>query len=111
MVSEKYRLRCIRPGGRRWPAMLRARNVVALVVFAHGIGYLLWFLPAWVPQLKLGEGKHMLLADLTMSDPVGKVFGLLVLVVLVGFVVSAWGIAIEASWWAPLAIASAIGGL
>jgi len=88
------------------------RPALALIMFAHGVGYMLWFLPAWVPSAGLVVGRHWMFSSAVLiTDPIGKVFGLVALAVLAGFVGAAWGLFARLPWWEPLAATSAAVGL
>lgn len=81
--------------------MFSTKNLIAILVAAHGIGFLLWFMPSWIPGFKAtGSDPHSILSDtVTITHPVGKVFGLVSLALVAGFLVSAWGIFSQATWF------------
>lgn len=94
----------------------RVRTIAALVVAAHGIGFTLWFLAAWVPAVKPGRGyegrmsgSHLVFSrDLPVTGELGKATGLLSLLLMAGFLVTAWGIFTETAWWEPVAIITSL---
>jgi len=87
------------------------RIAAALFVALHGIGYSIWFLSAWVPSV-LGTGsKQLTFGDVPATGGLGKALGVVALLVLAGFLASAWGIWQETSWWPVSLIASAIVGI
>jgi hypothetical protein len=92
------------------------RTIAALVVAAHGIGFTLWFLAAWVPAVKPGRGyegrmggSHLVFSnDVPVTGGLGKATGLLSLLLVAGFLVTAWGIFTETSWWEPVGVITSI---
>ena len=60
--------------------------LVVLMLWAHGISHLIWFLAAWssVPT-GVGDGKWILPGDITIRGRVGKALGLLGLFVVMVF--------------------------
>ena len=61
--------------------------LVVLMLWAHGISHLIWFLAAWssVPT-GVGEGKWILPGDITIRGRVGKALGLMALFVVFVFI-------------------------
>ncbi len=90
--------------------MLDLKNIVALVVAAHGVGFTMWFLAAWVPGVEVTAGApHRIFSgDVGITDPIGRVSGLVALIVMVGFLAVAWGIFTGATWWSGLAVATSV---
>ncbi len=92
--------------------MFELKNIVALLVAAHGIGFSLWFLASWVPAAKVvttTTTPHWLLSsEVGIGDPVGRITGLLAVAVMVGFLAVAWGIFTGAVWWAGLAVTTSV---
>ena len=66
------------------------RILVALMLVMHGLSHLIWFLAAWtgVPT-GVGDGPWLLPGEVTIRSPIGKLLGLLALVVVVVFVAAA----------------------
>lgn len=81
-----------------------------IVVAAHGIGFTMWFLAAWVPGTSVTPTPgHVLLADdVAITSPIGKVAGLVSLAIVVGFLLVALGMFTGASWWPALAVVMAV---
>ena len=73
------------------------RNILAIGIFLVGASWL-WLTPMW-----LSQGK----TNASIFDPPG----LLSVLAIVGFAVVAWGVFRSASWWEPVAIASALVGI
>lgn len=73
------------------------RNILAIGIFLVGASWL-WLTPMW-----LSQGK----TTVSIFDP----RGLLSVLAIVGFAVVAWGVFRSASWWEPIAIASALVGI
>lgn len=92
------------------------RIVAAIFVGVHGLGHIIWFMSTWT-QRALGRGgrdeleahRYHFLVDSVGAT--GKALGILSLFVLVGFVASGRGIWIQASWWPPLLIGSAVASM
>jgi hypothetical protein len=87
------------------------RIAAAVFVGAHGVGHVLWFMSAWMPsalETRRGPVALTFLPDLSVTGTAGKALGLLALVVVLGFLASAWGIWTQASWWPRLLIASVV---
>ena len=61
--------------------------LVVLMLWAHGISHLIWFLAAWssVP-VGVGDGKWILPGDITIRGRVGKALGLMALFVVFVFI-------------------------
>ena len=87
--------------------MISLRNVAAVIVAAHGVGFSLWFVTSWFGT-KIGSASQWLFSDLSITSPVGKLFGLLALILIVGFLATAWGIFSSASWWPEVGLVSAV---
>ena len=76
------------------------RLLVVVFLVMHGIGHIIWFLAAWTPfKAGVGDGPWILPGDVTISSPVGKMWGLLALVVLVLFLSAAAGLVLQETWW------------
>jgi hypothetical protein len=66
------------------------RVLVAAVLVMHGLSHILWFLAAWTSvRTGVGDGPWVLPGQVTIRSPIGKVLGLLALVVVVVFVAAA----------------------
>lgn len=66
------------------------RVIVVLVVCTHGIAHLLWFLASWTSlRTGVGDGPWLLPGEITIRSPIGRVLGLLALIVVVVFVLAA----------------------
>jgi len=76
------------------------RLLVVVFLVMHGIGHIIWFLAAWTPiKAGVGDGAWILPGDVTISSPVGKLWGLLALMVVVLFLSAAAGLVLQATWW------------
>jgi len=87
------------------------RLLIAIILFAHGIGQIMPFMAAWTPGISKGlfsDRPWIFSAGVTAASPVGRIFGLLALVALAGFIAGAWGMLARAEWWRPVLIAAAI---
>ena len=68
--------------------LFRLLAVVLLVM--HGLSHVIWFLAAWTSvRTGVGDGPWLLPGDVTISSPIGKVLGLLALIVVVAFLAAA----------------------
>jgi hypothetical protein len=85
-------------GGKEAGEMFSFKNWVALGLFLFGSTFL-WMTRDFLANPREGTGA------------LWSVVQVLVLVAIVGFTVAAWGLFKEASWWEPVAVASAIVGL
>jgi hypothetical protein len=81
-----------------------------IVVAAHGIGFTMWFLAAWVPGISVTPtpGHALVADDIAITSPIGRVAGLVSLAVVVGFLLVALGMFTGASWWPSLAVLTAV---
>jgi hypothetical protein len=86
------------------------RTLAPIVVAAHGAGFTMWFLAAWVPGVSVTStpGHALFADDLAITSPIGKVAGLVSLAIVVGFLLVALGMYTDASWWPALAVAAAV---
>lgn len=87
------------------------RWVLAVIVFAHGVGHVL-FAPMLAGAMKLDATSHSwLLTGLLGDGPTRALASLVAAVVTAAFVVAAGGIVLQTSWWRGLAIGAAIGSI
>jgi hypothetical protein len=87
------------------------RWVVAVLVFAHGVGHVL-FAPMLSGTMKLDASGHSWLLTGALGDgPTRAIASLFALVVTVAFAVAAGGIVLQTTWWRGLAIGAAIGSI
>jgi hypothetical protein len=85
------------------------RYLIAIVLFAHGVGQLL-FVANSLGYWRGGEaGRSWLFSGmLGAGQTVEGIFGLLWLVPLIGFLAISWGYFTQQGWWPQLALASAV---
>ena len=85
------------------------KYVVVLVLLAHGVGHVMGFLAAWT-KLPMGfvDRPWVFGGDVKIQTAIGRVFGLVWLVALVGFVGAGIGLLFQREWWSTLAIASSV---
>lgn len=88
------------------------RIATAIFVAAHGVGYSIWFLSTWMPSL-MGTSDNNLTfpAEAPATGPLGRTLGMVALAVLAGFLVSAWGIWQETTWWPVALISSSVAAI
>jgi len=85
------------------------RLLIAIVLFAHGVGHLLFVTNSWGYWRGGKAGRSWLFSGLLGAGQVVEgIFGLLWLVPLVGFVAVSWGYFTQQGWWPQLALASAV---
>jgi hypothetical protein len=84
------------------------KSIVALVLLAHGIGHIMGFLAAWTPIPVGFTNSTWLFGGATISGTVGKLFGLVWLVALAGFVAAGIGLLADRDWWQMAAVVSAV---
>ena len=73
--------------------------IVVFLVF-HGLSHIFWFLAAWRPS-KVGvvDGPWILPGDVTLTSVVGRILGIVALVVVVLLLVAAFALLIGEPWW------------
>jgi hypothetical protein len=80
--------------------MLWIRITIALFILAHGFGHSIWFLSSRAHGDGLvDEWPWALPGRVTISSPIGRLFGLLAMVAAVGFVIGAFGLFYQQAWW------------
>jgi hypothetical protein len=85
------------------------RIVFAVPLIAHGLAHLSGFLAAWTPaNTGFPDKPWIFTSSVYLSGPLGKVFGVLWLLSLLGLAGSGLGILLRQDWWTILAIAGAI---
>lgn len=85
------------------------RLIIALVLILHGIGHTMGFFASWTSvPMGFRDQPWIFSGDIIMSSDVGRAFGLLWLVALIGFVGSGLGLLFNYDWWKSLAIASSV---
>ena len=85
------------------------RLLIAIVLFAHGVGHLLFLANSWGYWRGGEAGRSWLLSGvLDLGQTLEGIVGLLWLIPLVGFVAVTWGYLTQQGWWPQLALASAV---
>jgi uncharacterized membrane protein YphA (DoxX/SURF4 family) len=85
------------------------RIILALTFFAHGIAHLSGLLASWSSgEVGYKNASWIFSSGITLDTPLGKAFGLLWLVAMVGLVGTALGIVRRQTWWPQLAIAASV---
>jgi hypothetical protein len=90
--------------------MLMLRNILAIVIVAHGIGHVLFL----VPLLGIADWGQSTQSWLFRGDTFARLVGsLLWLTAIIGFCMAAYGLWNQLSWWSSAALiaslASAVG--
>jgi hypothetical protein len=86
------------------------RYLIAVVLMAHGIGHLMPFMAAWMPQISrvgFSDASWIFSEGVRVDSRIGQAFGLLGLVVLIGFVAGSLGLVTHQIWWPMVTIAAA----
>jgi hypothetical protein len=84
-----------------------ARWVVVVFMTIHGVGHLIWFVSAWVPGRSIVNDRPWLLpGDITISSPTGRLYTVLALLAMVGFLGAAIALAGGRDSWTTRAMAS-----
>jgi hypothetical protein len=81
------------------------KYAVVLILVFHGIGHVMGFLAAWT-KVPMGfvDRPWVFGGDVKIDTPIGRVFGLVWLVALVGFVAAGIGVLTGQGWWTTAAI-------
>lgn len=85
--------------------MIIIKYVVVLVLLFHGAGHVMGFLAAWT-KLPMGfvDRPWVFGGDVKIDTPVGRAFGLIWLVALVGFLAAGIGALVGQEWWTAAAV-------
>ena len=85
------------------------KYIVVLALLGHGAGHAMGFLAAWT-RFPMGfvDRPWVFGGDVTIQTAVGRAFGLIWLVALVGFIGTGLGLLLQQEWWSGLAVASAV---
>lgn len=87
------------------------RWILAVVVFAHGVGHVL-FAPMLSGAMKLDASGHSWLLTGMFGDAATRALATaLAAAVTASFVLVAGGIVLQTTWWRGLAIAAAVGSV
>jgi len=66
------------------------RVLLAAMLVMHGLSHIIWFLASWSSvRTGVGDGSWLLPGNVTISSPIGKVLGLLALIVVIVFTAAA----------------------
>jgi hypothetical protein len=84
------------------------KYLIAFVVIMHGLAHVTGMIGAWTsgPQA-FSDGSWIFSQGVMARDTVGKAFGLVWLVALVGLVGAGLGLLFSRAWWPSLATAAA----
>ncbi|RIK48122.1 MAG: hypothetical protein DCC57_13645 [Chloroflexi bacterium] len=84
------------------------RWLMVIILIGHGIGHATGFLNAWTTlPTGFSSAPWIFGGDLTTTSAVGKAWGLLWLLALIGFVGAGLGLWFRQPWWLPMASAAA----
>lgn len=88
------------------------RLLFAAPLIVHGLAHIGGFLTSWTSMdAGYSERPWVFSQSVTLRSPLGRVFGLLWLLVVLGFVAAGLGLGLGQPWWPTLAIVSALGSL
>jgi hypothetical protein len=80
------------------------RVLVAIFLVMHGLGHVLWFLAAWTPvRSGFGTDRWILPGEVTIRSPLGKLWGIVALVVVLLFVAAAMALLAGSLNWRAMA--------
>lgn len=88
--------------------MVWLRTAVGLFILAHGFGHSIWFLSALSRDGLVDDWPWVLPGRVTITSPVGKLFGLLAFVSALGFILGGFGLLNQQEWWRSLVTGSAV---
>ena len=88
--------------------MLWIRVAIGVFALAHGFGHSIWFLSSRAHGDGLvDDWPWVLPGRVTISSPIGQLFGMLAMVAAVGFVIGSLGLIYRQAWWRLPIMASA----
>jgi hypothetical protein len=91
---------------------LLVRYLIAIALFAHGIGHLLILTNSWGDWKGDEEGRSWFFSGvLGAGQTLEGILGLVWFIPLIGFVAVSWGYLAHQGWWPQLAFASAAASL
>lgn len=80
------------------------RILVVIFLALHGVGHVIWFLAAWTRvRSGFGDGRWILPGDVTIRSPLGKLWGIVALLVMLLFVAAALALLAGSLTWRSLA--------
>jgi hypothetical protein len=80
------------------------RILVVVFLGLHGVGHVIWFLAAWTRVGSgFGEGRWILPGDVTIRSPLGRLWGIVALLVMLLFVAAAMALLSGSLTWRSLA--------
>lgn len=85
------------------------RWLIIIAMLMHGVGHITFFLEAFeTSPMGFSAEPWLLPGAFAVTSAVGKAFGLLWLLAMLGFVAAAIGLLLRQPWWPSLAVASAV---
>lgn len=83
------------------------RYIIATPILVHGLAHFSGFFAAWTSS-DAGYKKNpwIFSTGILLDGPIGRVFGLLWLMAMIGFVAIFIGIVFQLDWWPPVAISA-----
>ncbi len=84
------------------------RFLLAAPLFVHGLAHISGFLASWTSSdAGFTDRPWIFSSGVGMHSPLGRIFGLMWLVAVIGMVAAAAGLVLRQDWWLSLAIAAA----
>lgn len=85
------------------------RFIITAMLIGHGLAHLSGFVASWTSNLAGYSARPWIFsAEVALQSSVGRVFGLLWLVAMIGFVGAGLGLASGQEWWTTLALSAAV---
>jgi hypothetical protein len=85
------------------------RWLMIVLLLAHGVGHIIGFLEAWTGVPAGFTNQPWVLSDsVTIESALGRAFGLLWLVAMIGFVGAGIGLFTHQEWWRVMTTAAAV---
>lgn len=89
------------------------RIIVAIILIGHGLGHVMGFIGTWTnwqpfTDPVFNDTPWILPRDVLIKSAVGKVFGIIWLLSMLGFIASGIGLVANQPWWTTIAIIASI---
>ncbi len=85
------------------------RFLLAAPLIVHGLAHLSGFLASWTANDGgFTDRPWIISTSISVHDPVGRMFGILWLIAMIGFVGSGVGLVLRQAWWPTLAMAAVL---
>lgn len=83
--------------------------LLGLALIGHGIGHITGFLSAWT-KMKIGfsSSSWIFSSNVSMADPIGKLFGLIWLMAAAVLVAGGVGLVTNLRWWVTMTLVGSV---